>query len=125
MRPLHSASVGTTIGMVCVVSRAARALTLFGHDDVGFPSDELRGKGRDPLGSTLRGEVLDDEVLALHVAELAQALGERAPDTRTLGVRERDISQDSQPVDFARLLSLAGQRVREKTCQGSGEEYST
>jgi len=94
MRPLHSASVGTTIGMVCVVSRAARALTLFGHDDVGFPSDELRGKGGDPLGSALRGEVLNDEVLTLHVAELPPALGERAPDTRPLGVRERDIPQD-------------------------------
>jgi len=80
--------------MVCVVSRAARALTLFGHDDVGFPSDGLRGKGGDPLGSALRGEVLDDEVLTLHVAELPPALGERTPDTRPLGVRERDIPQD-------------------------------
>src|SRR5215467_15067789 len=62
--------------------------------DVGFPSDELRGKGGDPLGSALRGEVLDDEVLTLHVAELPPALGERAPDTRPLGVRERDIPQD-------------------------------
>src|SRR5215467_9332970 len=95
------------------------------HDDVGFPSDELRGKGRDPLGSPLGGEVLDDEVLALHVPELPQALDERAPDTRTLGVRERDIPQDPQPVDFARLLSLAGQRAGENTCQGSGEERPT
>src|SRR5215471_4730310 len=95
------------------------------HDDVGFPSDELRGKGRDPLGSPLGGEVLDDEVLTLHVPELPQALGERAPDTRTLGVCERDIPQDPQPVDFARLLSLAGQRAGEKTCQDSGEERTT
>src|SRR5215472_1602487 len=95
------------------------------HDDVGFPSDELRGKGRDPLGSPLRGEVLDDEVLALQVAELPQSLGERPPDTRPLGVRERDVSQNPQPVDFACLLSLAGQRAGEKTCQGSGEERTT
>src|SRR5215467_6698098 len=51
------------------LSRGAGVDVVRRYDDVGFPSDELRGKGRDPLGSPLRGEMLDDEVLALHVTD--------------------------------------------------------
>jgi hypothetical protein len=58
--------------------------------------------------------VLDDEVLAFDVAELPQPLSERAPEARPLGVAERDVSQDPEPVHFARLLALGGERRGEE-----------
>src|SRR5262245_131235 len=59
--------------------------------------------------------MLDDEVLALHIAEVPQSLGERPPQTRSLGISERDIAQDPEPVDLVPLLRPDRERRGKQT----------
>src|SRR5207245_2873431 len=88
-----------------------------GHDDVYLETDELRREVREPLGPPLCISVLDDDVLALDVAELAQPLTERAIGTG------RSLLETTYPGDLPRLLCLNGER-RERNADGEeGNEY--
>ena len=63
-----------TIGIVVVACLAARAPgTAVGHDDVDLEPHQLGRELGKPVVLALRPAELDDEVLALDVAELAQA----------------------------------------------------
>ena len=56
-----------------------------GHDDVHLEPEQLGREVGEPLGLPLRISILDDDVLALDVAEVAQPLAERLTDVLARG----------------------------------------
>jgi hypothetical protein len=79
------------------------------HDDVNLATDQLGRQGRKPLVLSLRREVLDPDVPAVHVAEVSESLDKRPPKTRPSRVGERNIAQDTDPIHLPRLLRPGGE----------------
>src|SRR5439155_16704227 len=90
-----------------------------GRDDVNLETDQLGRQLRKSLETRFRRPGLDDEVLPLDVAEVAEALPKRLQVPRCGGVR---VSEMADAPDLRRLLRIAGERQREDAeGEGSGE----
>ena len=59
-----------TTGIVLVTFLAATADVRPRHDDVHLGTDQLRSEAGQPLGSR-RSTIVDDDVLSLHVSQIA------------------------------------------------------
>jgi hypothetical protein len=79
-----------------------------GDDDVHLQADELGGERRQPFRSALCKPVLDCDVLAFHIAQLAQPLPEGLELTRESG--ERAGREETDPGDLRRRLRLDAER---------------
>src|SRR2546422_1356147 len=93
------------------------------YDHGNVETDEVGREVRESLILSFRGSVLERYVLALHVAEFSEPLGECPPETRTLRVGERDIPQNTYPIHLPRQLCLGSERRGEET-EGSSDECS-
>ena len=81
-----------------------------GHDHIHIEGDQLGDENGKALILSFRPSILDRDVAALHVAELAQAFAER-PDE--IGLERRGgVPQKTDPGDFPALLRARRKRPR-------------
>lgn len=74
------------MGTAVVACRAPRGGgRCAGHDEVDLEPDQFPGQLRKPLDPALGGSILDDDVLSLDVAALAQPPSERVECRARLG----------------------------------------
>jgi hypothetical protein len=95
-----------------------RGLSARGDHDVDLKPDQLGREVGKPIRLALRVPELDDEILALHIPKIPQALREgyaRDPGARVGG------SQDADAKDLLRLLCLGRER-RQEQAEGEGED---
>jgi hypothetical protein len=78
-----------------------------GHDHRDLQGEQLPNEGREAIILSLRPPILDQDVSALDIPEVAQPLAER-PDEISLEGR-RGVSEEPYPVHVARLLGLGGE----------------
>jgi hypothetical protein len=95
-----------------------------GRNDVQLEADELGRQRRKPFEARVRQARLDDEVLALDVPEVAEALPKRFQVPGFGGVC---VSEIPEAPDLRRLLRLAGERCGEDAdhkgdCECSAED---
>ncbi len=83
-----------------------------GHYDVHLEPDQLSCEIGEPLSPPLRRSVLEDDVLALDVAQLVQLLSERLIDW--VGAGQSPLLKNTDPIDLPRLLRLGGERRGEE-----------
>jgi hypothetical protein len=83
------------------------------HEHVRLPPDELGGQLGKTLIVPLSPPELDEEVLALDIAEISQCCPEGLHLAGIAGRRGR--AQEGNPVDLPRRLCLSGERRGEKT----------
>jgi hypothetical protein len=81
------------------------------YDDVNLETDQLGRHVRKPVQLPLRPSVLNGDVLVLNPTELAQPSLERLLRTWDWGTAR----QETDPVDFPRLLRVGCERRREDT----------
>jgi hypothetical protein len=106
-----SRTPAVTIGIVLVASLAARRLRNHRNNDVNLELDQLCRKISEPVEFPFRESVLDDDVLSLDIAKLAQPLPESlVAGQEPSGCRAR--RQVTYPGDLARLLRARRQRPR-------------
>ena len=106
--PTGSLAAAKTIGMVVVAAWRPGRWRILGHDNVRLEPDQLGRERREPLVPPLSLAALDDEVLALQVAELLQPLPE-GHEGQDVGV---DGSQKPDRGDFRRRLPPATAAAR-------------
>src|SRR2546426_2390400 len=82
------------------------------HDDVYLEPDQLGQETREKFGPPLRPAIVDSDLLALHVAQLAEALAERIEEMPVHRVRA--CLEKSHPIEFPRLLGLGRERHRDE-----------
>jgi hypothetical protein len=90
------------------------------HDQVGLQAEAFAGQDGKLVNLAIRGQIVNDEALALHVAEVVQAAQSRviAAQSRNDGGFRNGIGcQKAQPGDFRRLLCLGERHGKE----GDGE----
>ena len=78
-----------------------------GNDDVHLQANEFGGERRQPLRPALCEPVLDRDVLAFHIAQLAQSLPEGLEEIRVVGGRAG--REETDPGNLRRRLSLDGE----------------
>jgi hypothetical protein len=78
------------------------------YDDVRLEPDQLGREGGQPVEPTLRKSIVDDNILALSLPELAQPFPERIEVRRRIGKGPRP--KKTYPRQLPRLLPLSGER---------------
>ena len=112
--PTGSPTTAMTMGIVVVACLAASDRRIRPrHDDVDLEPDQLGRESGEPLVLSLRPSVLDHDVLALDVAELAQPSPERLDEMLGRHGRGRG-HEEADPIDLPRLLRLGGERRGEE-----------
>src|SRR3990167_7534436 len=91
-----------------------------GNDELDLLADQLGGQVVEPVDPALRPAPFDDEVLALHVAEIAQPPAEGLDDVGNTG-GERNEAEEADPVDLGRLLCIRSDR-RGEDAEREGED---
>jgi hypothetical protein len=104
-----------------VLSSKGRGRTA-GHDDVHLEPDQLGCEVGEPLGPPLRKSVLEDDVLALDVAQLVQLLSECLTGVR--GGRSPEL-ENTYPIYPPRRLRPGSERYDKKTGGQDPEEDSS
>ena len=94
-----------------------------GHNHLHLEPDQLGRQVGEPLRLALRIAVLDDDVLALDVAQVAQTLPEGLHTCWGRDGRGERRTEPTDPVHFRRLLCLGDERRHEDT-QGEGDDAS-
>ena len=88
------------------------------HDDIDLQPDELCEKLRKPVELSVRRPEFDDEVLALHVAELAQTVARGLPQMAAdIATFEKRDSSDPRA-----SLPLSGERRGKEAERDAGDE---
>ena len=90
-----------------------------GHDDVNLEANQLGRQIGEPIALPLRPSVLNDNVLALHVAEVTQARPQCIYPARETGSGLG--TQEPNPRDLRRLLRIDGER-RYENAQGEDDD---
>src|SRR5262249_52458251 len=83
---------------------------VIGNDRVGTELDQLLGGAMQPVGSSFGPTVIDENVLALYVATLAEALPEGFEEVGARGGGDR--AQVPYPRDLRRQLRIRDERSR-------------
>src|SRR6266508_5511112 len=81
---------------------------------------KLGGERRQPLVLSLRPSVLDGDVLAFYIAQLAQPLPEGCEVGRAIG--GRGAQEEADPGDLRRCLSCGRERRGEEASSHSADE---
>jgi transposase len=89
-----------------------------GHDDIDLEPDKFLRKFAHPLRLALRPSVLDDDVPALYVAQVAEPLAESFK-----GIQKCvwTVPQKTDPVDLACLLRLRRERPSRRSAAEKGD----
>lgn len=78
------------------------------NDDVRVETEAIRDKSGKPLAATVRGPVVDQNGLPIHITQLAQALEEGAESVRPQRVRTK--REETEPRNLLDLLRFDGKR---------------
>ncbi len=92
-------------------------------DDIDLETGEFGRQSRKALDSPVRRSVFNQDVLALHIAVLAQSLPQGV-DPRRLKRLERPGHQVTYPCNLPRLLRFGGERRGEDGTRDAGDERS-
>jgi hypothetical protein len=101
--------------------RGSRRTYAMGHDHVDLEEDEFGREIGEPLGPPVSPSLLDDDVLALDVPELAQPVPKRLEVDRE-SLRSWCVAEVPDAPHLFRGLRFSGERRRDGTTQGRQQE---
>jgi hypothetical protein len=96
-----------------------------GDDEVWLETQELRREGGESLDLPRRPPVLNDEILALDPAALAQPVSECLPIPRDLRGGGRGVRENTDPNDLPRLLRIGSEWYPQEADGERGEEQGS